>query len=261
MKVMTTEQLIKKLTKAVNCKTLYIYSCFGAPMNTKNKQRYTNNCAYNKQPSRTAKINACSSDTFGFDCVNLIKGILWGWNADINKTYGGAVYGSNGVPDTNANGMFHNNCYDKTTDFSNIIPGEFVWMEGHIGVYIGDNLVIECTPIWKDGVQITGLGNKGGKSGYNTRTWTQHGKSNFIEYPEAPTPSSFLPSRGYFKKGDSGDNVEKICDFMSKQVRGNYYGDYAEACIKVFQKQNGLEADGCIGPITLNKMIEKGFKI
>ena len=28
---------------------------------------------------------------------------------------------------------------------------------------------------------------------------------------------------------------------------------------KVFQKQNGLEQDGNIGPLTLKKMKEKGF--
>ena len=256
MAVMTNTELVNKVKDiATNYKTLYIYGCFGAPMNATNKQRYTNNYDYNKQPSRKEKIMNASSDTFGFDCVNLIKGVLWGWNGDVNKTYGGAVYGSNGVPDTNANGMFQDYCTNKTNNFSNIEVGEFVWMSGHIGVYIGDGLVVECTPIWKDGVQITACGNIGSKAGYNTRTWTQHGKSKFIEYK-----SSFLPPRGYFKKGDSGTNVELIDEFYMSKVQGNYFGDYTEACVKVFQKQNGLEADGCIGPITLEKMREQGFK-
>ena len=73
--------------------------CFGAPMNATNKQRYTQNSSFNQQADRTAKINAASADTFGFDCVCLIKGILWGWNGNTNAVYGGATYASNGVSD------------------------------------------------------------------------------------------------------------------------------------------------------------------
>lgn len=180
---MKSNDLIKKLKDiATNYKTLYVYACFGSPLNNTNKQRYTNNCDYNRQASRRNKINAASSDTFGFDCVNLIKGVLWGWNGDLNKTYGGAVYGSNGVPDTNANGMFWDCCYNQSSDFSNIVPGEFVWLEGHIGVYIGDGLAVECTPAFQDKVQITAVGNIGAKNGYATRKWTSHGKCRFIDY-------------------------------------------------------------------------------
>lgn len=188
---MRAQDLVNKVRDiAINYKTLYVYACFGAPLNNTNKQRYTNNCDYNRQASRSSKIWNASSDTFGFDCVNLIKGVLWGWNGNLNHIYGGAVYGSNGCPDTNANGMFWDYCHDQSSDFSNIIPGEFVWMEGHIGVYIGDGYVVECTPIWNDGVQITYLGNWGGsRAGYSTRTWTSHGKSNLIDYSGEPTPT------------------------------------------------------------------------
>lgn len=71
---------------------------------------------------------------------------------------------------------------------------------------------------------------------------------------------SFLPARGYFTKGDSGDNVNKIDEFYSDLVKGPYFGDYTVAMVKEFQRQNGLEQDGNIGPITLSKMREKGFK-
>ena len=152
---MKANDLVNKLKDiAINYKTLYVYACFGSPLNNANKQRYTNNGDYNRQPSRRNKINAASSDTFGFDCVNLIKGVLWGWNGNLNKTYGGAVYASNGVPDTNANGMFWDCCYNQSSDFSNIVPGEFVWLDGHIGVYIGDGLAVECTPAFQDKVDM-----------------------------------------------------------------------------------------------------------
>lgn len=202
---MRAQELINKVRDiAINYKTLYVYACFGAPLNDANKKRYINNCDYNRQSSRRNKILNASYDTFGFDCVNLIKGVLWGWNGDVNAIYGGAVYASNGVPDTNANGMFWDCCYDQSNDFSNIIPGEFVWMEGHIGVYIGDGYVVECTPIWNDGVQITYLGNWGGyREGYSTRTWTSHGKCDFIDYSEEPKPEPTPePDPMKFKIGD-----------------------------------------------------------
>ena len=97
---MKSNEFLDKLRLAESCKTIYIKGCFGAPMTPANKKRYTNNLPYNN--NRAAMINACSADTFGFDCVCLIKGILWGWNADKNKVYGGAVYKSNGVPDVGA---------------------------------------------------------------------------------------------------------------------------------------------------------------
>lgn len=259
MAVMKASDLVNKVKDIANhYKTLYVYACFGAPMTQRNKERYTNNCDYNRQPSRKKKIMAASTDTFGFDCVNMIEGVLWGWNGNVNATYGGAIYGSNGVPDTNANGMFQDYCYNKTNDFSNIVPGEFVWMSGHIGVYVGDNLVVECTPIWKDGVQFTGLGNRGGKSGYNTRTWTSHGKSKFIDYDIQPS-GDFLPPRGYYTIGDCDSHVELIDKFLADKTLGNYFGTYTKYAVIAFQHQYGLEEDGNIGPITLGKMKECGF--
>lgn len=85
--------------------------------------------------------------------------------------------------------MFSKYCTGQSSNFKNIEVGEFVWMSGHIGVYIGNGLAVECTPIWKDGVQITAVGNIGKKSGYNTRTWTKHGKSVFLDYAKQPEPT------------------------------------------------------------------------
>ncbi len=170
---------VKKI--ATSYKTLYVMGCFGAPLRAEYKERYCKNNAYNKQPSRTAMIKAASADTFGFDCVCLIKGALWGWNGDINAVYGGAKYESNGVPDNDCNVIF-DKCSGKTTDFSKIEVGEAVWLQGHIGVYIGDGLAVECTPSWKNCVQITAVANIGAKTGYNSRRWAKHGKLPYVTY-------------------------------------------------------------------------------
>lgn len=85
--MMTNKELAAKLIDvAKNYKTLYVMGCFGAPMTASNKKHYTQNHEYNRRPERTAMINAASADTFGFDCVCLIKGILWGWKGDKNAS-------------------------------------------------------------------------------------------------------------------------------------------------------------------------------
>ena len=120
-------------------------------------------------------------DYFMFDCVGLIKGILWGWDGNSKAIYGGAGYNCNGVPDVNTEGML-SKCKNVSTNFKSIEVGEYLWMNGHCGVYIGDGLAVECTPKWNNKVQITAVGNIGSKSGYNTRTWTKHGKLPYITY-------------------------------------------------------------------------------
>lgn len=176
-----TEFVDKLKDIANNYKTLYVMGCFGAPLTASNKTRYCNNHAYNKDASRTKLIKAASTDTFGFDCCGLIKGVLWGWNGNKSKTYGGATYTKNGVPDIGADAMIKV-CTGVSTNFAKVEVGELLWCKGHIGVYIGDGLAIESTPSWKNKVQITAVKNIGTKSGYNARTWTKHGKFPYIDY-------------------------------------------------------------------------------
>lgn len=182
-KITTGAQLAARAKDvAQNYKTLYVMGCFGAPMNDANKKRYCANHTYNKAADRQKMIKAATADTFGFDCVCLIKGLLWGWCGDKSKTYGGAGYAVNGVPDIGADSMIRV-CKDVSTDFSKIEVGEAVWMEGHIGIYIGDGLAVECTPKWKNCVQITACNCT--KSGYNRRNWTKHGKLPYVSYTGA----------------------------------------------------------------------------
>lgn len=179
---MTAEALAKKcLDIAANRKTLYVMGCFGSPLTPENKKRFSSNHPFNRAADRKKMINAADSNTFGFDCVNLIKGILWGWTGDKTKTHGGAAYASNGVPDVSADGMIKL-CDNVGADFTNIEVGEAVWTDGHIGVYVGDGLAVECTPKWDNCVQVTAVGNIGAKPGYNTRTWKKHGKLPWVEY-------------------------------------------------------------------------------
>ncbi len=198
--IKTNIELVDKLKEIVtNHKTLYVMGCFGAPLKSEHKERYCNSYDYNKQPVRTAMIKAASPDTFGFDCVCLIKGVLWGWNGDKNKVYGGAVYQSNGVPDIDCDVMF-DRCLNKSGNFSEIEIGEAVWFKGHIGVYIGDGLAVECTPAWDNCVQISAVQNIGSKNGYNSRKWAMHGKLPYIVYEKSSNVAEGS-SKG-LRKGD-----------------------------------------------------------
>ena len=181
--LMTGEEYAKRAKKAATeYKSLYVKGGFGAPATAANKKRYSNNLAYNKKATRTKMIKAASADTFFFDCVGLVKGLLWGWSANKNAQYGGAKYASNGVPDATISTLYKK-CTDRSTNFKDIQPGEFLYYSsGHCGIYIGNGLAVEATPKWKNKAQITAVGNIGKKSGYNTRTWAGHGKLPWIEY-------------------------------------------------------------------------------
>lgn len=220
---MTNTEFVKKVTDiANNYKTLYVMGCFGAPMTAANKSRYCQHTAYNQQATRQKLIRAATADTFGFDCVCLIKGVLWGWNGNKSATYGGAKYASNGVPDIGADAMI-TKCSGISTDFSNIIPGEAVWMSGHIGVYIGDGKVVECTPAWDNCVQITQLGSA---TAYKTRKWTKHGKLPWITYASTTTAQ---PA------------AKKTVDELAKEVIAGKWGNGADRKAKL--KAAGYDYD------------------
>lgn len=182
----------KAKSMANDYRTLYVMGGFGAPLNQANKNRYTgaNAHEYNLRPARKAKILSASEDTFAVDCVGVLKALFWDWSGKLNSVYGGATYAANGVPDLNADQMIER-CLGVSADFSKIEVGEACWKQGHIGVYVGDGLCVECTPSWEDKVQITAVANIDSKSGYNARTWTKHGKLPWLEYvQETPQPEA-----------------------------------------------------------------------
>lgn len=218
--VMKASVFVEKLKDiALNHKTLYVMGCFGAPMTSSNKKRYTDNHSYNRQTSRKKLINAATADTFGFDCVCLIKGILWGWDGNKNKLYGGAKYATNGVPDIGADTMI-NKCSNISTNFNKIKIGEAVWMKGHIGVYIGNGLAVECTPKWKNKVQITACNCT--KKGYETRTWTKHGELPYIEYDVPLGMDNLDTSKPVTTtKSDSIPKVD-VAEMRDKSLSGKY---------------------------------------
>ena len=264
-KIETAVQLAAKCKDiAQNYKSLYVLGAFGWPMTAEKKARAMREQAFNSKAERKAKLNAVTSDTFGFDCVNLIKALLWGWSGDKAKTYGGAAYGSNGVPDIDADQMIKV-CSNVSADFSTIQVGEVVWLKGHIGVYIGNGLAVECTHRWKDGVQITAVHNIGTKAGYNGRTWTKHGKLPYVTYavvPQKENKEEFTMLR-VLKKGDKGNDVRALQILLAgngckgKMYEGGYgsFGANTEGAVKLYQKKVGLPQTGVADEVTWRSLL------
>lgn len=176
---MTNKEFAERLLDiANNHKTVYMMGTFGAPVSEKlimqKAKQYPDYYSAGRQNLLKRKI---PDGTWAFDCVGLIKGVLWGWQADSSKSFGGAKYRANQVPDINANTMA-NRCLQRCETMDNLQVGEAVYMNRHIGIYVGNGKVVESTLIGKyDGVVVTDL---------SFRKWLGHGKLPWITYVEEP---------------------------------------------------------------------------
>lgn len=103
------------------------------------------------------------------DCVGLIKG--YGWlDADTLEV----KYGTNGMPDVDAGGMYAAATEKGTIATIPEIPGLAVWHYGHIGIYIGNGKVIQAADT-RSGVIRTQLADN---------RWTHWLKIPYISYLE-----------------------------------------------------------------------------
>lgn len=101
------------------------------------------------------------------DCVGLIKS--YGWLDPNDLTI---CYGTNGMPDVGANSMHQNATVKGPMSTMPDTPGLAVWMNGHIGVYIGGGEVIEASST-QQGVIKTKLEGRG---------WTEWLQVPYISY-------------------------------------------------------------------------------
>lgn len=109
------------------------------------------------------------------DCVGLIKG--YGW---YDETSGTIKYGTNGMKDVTADGMFNAAVEKGPISTMPDVPGIAVWHQGHIGVYIGNGYVIHAANTY-DGVIKTPITSSG---------WTHWLKVPYINYIEETEANS-----------------------------------------------------------------------
>ena len=182
--IMTNHQVCGKLLHvAENLKTLYVMGGIGYPLNRRGKERSKTH-AYNNSITRRYMIENADAETFAFDCVCLIKSVVyWGFNGNKDAVYGGAKYASNGMPDCNIDTLFKMGS-KHSTDMKDIAEGEFLRLHAHhCGVYVGNGMVVEATPAWDNKVQVTKM---------SARPWKQHCYLPFIKY-EVPEQETFYP--------------------------------------------------------------------
>ena len=179
------------------------------------------------------------------DCVGLIKGYLWCDSAEDNTP----AY--NSAQDKSANRMRDACQVEGTMDTMPDIPGVLVFMNRHVGVYIGNGDVIEARG-HAYGVVKTKL---------NARAWTSWGYCPYITY-ETPAPA---PAEGTYTleqfirevQAAVGAKVDGKAgpETIGKTVTVSRYKNRTHAVVKPIQKRLYAlgytevgEADGKAGP-------------
>lgn len=181
------------------------------------KTRYKNEFPFN--------LGYWNGSEWSWDCWNLQKSLIWGWDEKYSIGYYAKYNASTGLGDwTGAQIMAK--CSDVSSDFSKITPGEFLLSPdgGHAGVYVGEMIinskcynVVEATANWDRKVELSYVSSSGlryhWKDGAQAKTpWGKHGKLPWIDYtvqPEPPTPPT-PPEEPIYYTVVRGDNLSKI---------------------------------------------------
>ena len=196
---MTNKEFISIAKTIVNCNTAYGKGTFGhkwtKTLASQKKKQYPE--FYTDSVIASLNKKAEASALYVFDCVGLIKGIIWEWEK--------VKYKSNGLDDVSDQGLWDKYCTDKSKDFTNIMPGEIMHIKGHVGIYIGDDKVIECTNKWSKNVLVSSI-NKGDKY---YRAWTEHGKFTLLKY-EGLVTSSQEANFHIVKKGETLSSIASL---------------------------------------------------
>lgn len=244
---MTNVEFVNMAIKTAGMKTLYIKGGFGQVLTESRKKTLIDQYDYNKK--RAAMINAASNDTFAFDCCGLVKGIIWGFVGDTSKVYGGADYASNGMPDVGEKAIL-NMCINLSDDMSLIEVGEFLYMSGHCGIYAGGGKVVESSPAWKNGVQITDLAQ---------RKWKTHGLLPQITYNQITPVKKPDAAKPILRQGNKGAQVKLLQEDLNFLYNANLaldgqFGPLTKQAVINFQGKNNLVKDGIYGPLSYNAM-------
>jgi len=189
---------------------------------------------------------------FSFDCWNLIKAILAGWDAtnpvgtNVPPTVTGDISGYQMLMQ----------CTERSKDFSKLKqPGTYLYLSTspHAGVYVGDFEyqneifnVVECTGAWESKVQYTYVDEQGGRYLYkggpkNTYSWTDYGLLPWVEYADVPTPIEDkvlgIDVSRYQKGFDLGVAQAQGFSYSIIKAGGADSGYYKDACFDDFYSQ------------------------
>lgn len=190
------------------------------------------------------------------DCIGLVKGYLW-CDGPQDKT---PAYTA--LQDLSANGM--RDACTRKGGISSIpdVPGVLVFMNQHVGVYIGGGEVIEAR------------GHAYGivKTKLSARPWATWGYCPYVTY-ETTAANTSNNTKGVctvdlpvLKKGAKSETVKamqqlllakgyKMKNGLKTYSADGSFGKATENALKNYQRAKGLEVDGSCGPITWRSLL------
>lgn len=174
------------------------------------------------------------------DCSGLF---VWAF-----KEMGGSIYHG-------SNTMWKKYTTNKGTlaEKLTIHPGTAVFtvgsdgVRGHVGLYIGDGVCIEAK------------GTQYGVVTSDLSRWDEWGELVGVEYDLAADIATMPPRT--LRKGNRGTDVERLQQLLNSDPRyptkvDGIFGADTESSVRAFQADNGLKADGIVGPETWAKLDE-----
>lgn len=166
---------------------------------TKLKYLLTVPTAYNNNyPCNVGYVHA--NKVKSFDCWNLIKCLLNGYDVTCNQT-GYYQHDLSNTGDVTGSGLMKQ-CTEVSSDFSLLTDNvpRHIYLPGHSGSYVGEFQmngrtynVIECTGSWTHNVLASWVDKDGTrrqyKGGPRNDRWRQHGKmTKWLDYYQIPKP-------------------------------------------------------------------------
>lgn len=144
-----------------------------------------------------------------------------------------------------------NSRFKKSGSISSIpnTPGLAVWKKGHIGVYIGNDTVIESRG-YAHGVCVSKL---------STQKWVNWGQLKDIDYSESAKPVEYKLGDRILKRTNPLMSGNDVLTLKEKLTALGYSVDKdkptfdakTDTAVRAFQKENKLEVDGQVGPKTI----------
>lgn len=112
----------------------------------------------------------------------------------------------------------------------------------HVGIYCGNTIVVEA---------------KGGKWGVitsNISAWDEWGELKNVDYSNEQKDGGDAMDYPTLRRGDTGEWVTKAQELLqnngSEIQADGIFGIGTQTAVKAFQRKNGLDSDGIIGPKT-----------
>ena len=256
--MISTAALIEKFQYALDNKWGYCWGQAG-DLWTEAKQKQKVNYMVSKYGTSWQKNSEAKEDNYYRTALYGAKWIghhvadcsgLFRWAMNEFKIY--IAHGSNSI--------WKSYCTDKgnlsngkRTDGKTLQPGTAVFVDkngnkSHIGLYIGGGKVIEAMGV-DAGVRVSNV---------SASKWKCWGELKNVSYEHEdsgfPDHSTWHPT---VRRGSKGEDVKYVQTMLYKlgYNLGSYgidgdFGRATEAAVKEFQRDNGLNQDGVVGPLT-----------